>query len=230
MSMQHIERELKRAGEVNLAWIVAGVRKEFQARGHGKDIPLPGTPIELATRPQKEVEQPFYVIPESIGVRSTLEIGGKSVDQLEAEVKSVRKPSGYTLDMMHSPEFATLEEVTPVELIKLRVREFGLTGTPTTTQLFERATHSRIGNMALELCRTEVGPHQAIADTKQPLNDVYYIAHEPIADRGGHLRVFSLARDASGLWLDDAWALPGCGWDPGSRLGFALREIEPVKA
>ncbi|MDO8618888.1 MAG: hypothetical protein Q7R49_02975 [Candidatus Daviesbacteria bacterium] len=53
--MQHIERELKRAGEGNLAQIVAVVRKEFQARGHGKDIPLPGTQIEVATMVQPEV-------------------------------------------------------------------------------------------------------------------------------------------------------------------------------
>lgn len=53
--MQHIERELKRAGEGNLAQIIAGVRKEFQARGHGKDIALPGTQIEAITMVQREV-------------------------------------------------------------------------------------------------------------------------------------------------------------------------------
>lgn len=53
--MQHIERELRRAGEGNLAQIIAGVRKEFQARGHGKDIALPGTQIEAITMVQREV-------------------------------------------------------------------------------------------------------------------------------------------------------------------------------
>lgn len=181
------------------------------------------------TKPQKAVEQPFYVISEGTGIRFTCDIGGKPVDQLEAEVKSVRKASD-ALNMMHGPKFTTLEEVTPQELIKLRVRDFGLTGTPTTTQVFERATHSRIGNMALELCRAEVGPHQAIADTEQPLNDVYYIAYEPITDRDGDPSVFGLERDDGGLWLYGPWAGPEGGWDPEDQLVFALRKIEPVKA
>ena len=183
----------------------------------------------VARRPQTAAES-LYFIPEGVGVRSSLDIGGKPVDQLAADAKRVRTLSGYALDMMHNPKFTTLEEVTPQELIKLRVQDLGLTGTPTTTEVFERATHSRIGNTALELCRAEVGPHQAIADTEQPLNDWYYIAHKPITDRDGDPSVFGLERNAGGLWLDGRWAKPDYGWRPGDRLVFALRNIESVKA
>ena len=178
----------------------------------------------VARRPQTAAES-LYFIPEGVGVRSSLDIGGKPVDQLEADTLS-----GYALDMMHNPKFTTLEEVTPQELIKLRVQDLGLTGTPTTTEVFERATHSRIGDMALELCRAEVGPHQAIADTEQPLNDWYYIAHEPITDRGGYMGVFSLERRADWFWLDGDWARPDGRWRPGDQFVFALRNIESVKA
>ena len=228
--MQHIERELKRAGEGNLAQIVAVVRKEFQARGHGKDIPLPGTQIEVATGPQTAVEESLYLIPEGVGVRFTREIGGKSAEQLEAEAKSVRNVSSYALDMMHNPKFTTLPEVTPVELIKLPVSALGLPGTPTTRQIFERAPKCRVGDMALELCRAEVGPHQAIKDTEQPLNDYYSIMHEQIAGRGDGLRVFAVVRNGVGLWLRDSWAGPGGGWDPEVQVVFALRKVEPAKS
>lgn len=203
---------------------------------HGQDLIagqiIPKRALKQTTGSEAtlKVEQPLYVIPENVGIRFNRNIGGKNPEQLEAEVKSVRNVGGYALDIIHSPKFATLEEVTPVELIKLRVQDLGLSGIPTTTQVFERATHSRIGNMALELCRAEVGLHQAIADTEQPLNDVYYIAHEPIAGRGGRPFVFSLGRGAGGLWLGDDWAGPEGRWGPGGRLVFALRHIEPVKA
>lgn len=184
----------------------------------------------VVTRPPRAVEQPFFEITEDLGIRFTREVGGKSVEQLEAEAKSVRNVSAYALDMAHNPKLTTLEEVTPQELIKLRVQELGLPGTPTTKQIIERATHSKIGNMALELCRAEVGLHQAIADKEQSLGDYYYIMHEPIVDRHGLPRVFLLARYVDGLWLGGYWARSDGRWDPGFRLVFALRNIEPVKA
>lgn len=169
-----------------------------------------------------------YEIPEGIGIRFNREIGGKTAEQLEVEAKAVRRV--YVSDIMHSPKFGTLKEVTLQELIKLRVKDLGLPRTPTTKQIFERAAHSRIGNMVLELCRAEVGPHQATADKDQPLGDYYYIMHEPIADRSGYPSVFELGRDGDGLWLYGAWATPGSRWGPGTRLVFALRNIEPIKA
>lgn len=184
----------------------------------------------VATRLQRAVEQPFFEIPEDLGIRFTREIGGKSVEQLETEAKSVRNVSGYGLDMMHNPKFTTLEEIILQELIKLRVQDLGLSGIPTTKQIVERATHSRIRNMALELCRAEVGPHLAIADKDQPLGNYYYIMHEPLTDRGGDPRVFALGRGGDGLWLGGDWASPGSRWGPESQFVFALRNIEPVKA
>lgn len=52
----------------------------------------------VATRLQRTAEQPFFEIPEDLGVRFTLEIGGKSVKQLKAEAESVRHVSRYALD------------------------------------------------------------------------------------------------------------------------------------
>lgn len=176
------------------------------------------------------VEQLLFVIPEGTGIRFTRNIGGKPMEQLEAEAKGVGNVNRYGMDILHNPKFTTLEKVTPQELIKLRVQDLGLAGTPTTEQVLERATHSRIGNMILELCRAEVGPHQRIADKEQPLNDFYYIAHEQIADRHGIPRVFLVARGVLGLWLSAVWVEPDSRRNPEHQLVFALRNIEPVKA
>ncbi|OGE26884.1 hypothetical protein A3C32_01680 [Candidatus Daviesbacteria bacterium RIFCSPHIGHO2_02_FULL_41_14] len=179
---------------------------------------------------QRLAEESLYFIPEGVGVRWPLEIGGKPADQLEAEAKRVRTLSEYALDMAHNPKFTTLEKVTPVELIKLPVSALGLPGTPTTRQIFERVPQCRVEDMALVLCRAEVGLHQAIKDTAQPLNDYYYIMHEPLADRDGDPHVFGLERDDSGLWLNDGWALPVDRWIPDDQVVFALRKVKPVKS
>ncbi|OGW74342.1 MAG: hypothetical protein A3J72_02985 [Nitrospirae bacterium RIFCSPHIGHO2_02_FULL_40_19] len=184
----------------------------------------------VATKPQRAVEQPFYMIPEGLGVRFIREIGGKSADQLEVEAKGVRTVTEYASDMIHNPKFTTLPKVTPQELIRLPVSALGLFGTPTTRQIFERAPQCRVGDMVLELCRAEVGLHQAIKDTEQPLNDYYYIMHKQLASRHGRLRVFSLERSADGLFLNGGWAEPDGRWDPRSQVVFALRKVEPVKS
>lgn len=142
----------------------------------------------------------------------------------------MRYVSEYTIDVGPNPKFTTLKEVTLQELIKLRVRDLGLGGTPTTKQIVERATHSTIENMALELCRAEVGLHQAIADTEQPLGDCYYIMHKPITGFLGQPCVFGLANNGNGLLLYGTWANPDSRWDPENQLVFALRKIEPIKA
>lgn len=181
------------------------------------------------TKPNKAVEQPFFEISEDLVSRFTREIGGKPVEQLEAEAKAVRNVSVYASDLMHSPKFEVLEDVISQELGKLPVLALGLPGTPTTRQIFARIPQCRVGAYTLELCRAEVGPHQAIADKDQPLGDAYFIMHEPITDRGGLPDVFFLERDGHGLWLGCGWAGPGSRWDPGYRLVVALRKNEPVK-
>ena len=199
------------------------------------DAAIAGTKASLASleltavaEPQKATES-LYFIPEGVGVRWALEIGGKSADQLEVEAKGVKTVTGYASDMIHNPKFTTLEKVTPVELIKLPVSALGLPGNPTTREIFERAPKCRVGDMALELCRAEVGPHQAIKDTDQPLNDYYSIMHEQLTDRSGNLGVFGVGHNADGLFLDDTWAGPGSKWDPGSLVVLALRKVESVK-
>lgn len=186
----------------------------------------------VATKPQKAVEQPFYAIPEGVGVRSALEIGGKSAQQLEEELTQLGMHiSSYALDMMHSPAFTTLKDPTPIELLKLRVRDLGFRGTPTTKQIFEGAQNSKVGEMILGLCPAEVGPHQRLNDSEQLLNnDRYSIAHQQIASRLGYPRVFVLARRADWLWLGDPWTKAGDRWHPEDQLVFALRNPQPVKA
>ena len=207
---------------------IAQARRILEAAG----VVDPAIKDQTATiRPQDQAaEHDFYVIPEGIGVRSTLEIGGKSAEQLEEEMKQAGiNISAYTRYMLYSLAFTTLDHPQEVELLKLRVQDLGLSGTPTTNQIFERAQKSTYGEFRLGLCPAEVGPHQRLSDTDQPLNDWYTIAMHQITGRLGSPRVFVLARDARGLGLYDRWAEPYFQWVPDDRIVFSLRKFELLK-
>lgn len=165
----------------------------------------------------KNVEHVYTSFPEGKIRRETVEIGGKSSQQLEAELKQKSiNISSYTEDMLHSPDFTTLKDPQDIDMIRLKVQDLGLPGNPTTDQICARAKE-----LGLELCPAEVGPHLRLKDTDQTMGDWYWIGMKQIADRGGRLHVFRLARDVDGLWLDDWCALPG-GWWPESRFVFGL--------
>ena len=189
-----------------------------------------------AVKPQTQVvEDEFYAIPEGIGVISTLKIGGQSAGQLEAAVKATgREIDVYASDLIHSPQFEVLEEVTSQELLKLPVRALGLPDNPTTAEILERIPHCRYQygdeKYALELPRAEVGPHKAIADKDQAEDDCYYIIHQPITDRDGDPSVFLVGHDSYGRFLVGSWVDPDYRWDRDYQLVVALRKVEPVKS
>ncbi len=127
--------------------------------------------------------------------------------------------SGYALDMVKNPEFTTSPTPTKKDTVGLSVKALGLTGTPTTDQVYVRADE-----LGLELCPAEVGLHKRIQNTKQPMRDWEYIAMKTISGRNGDPDVFELGRNGDGLWLFDNWAKPGYRWNPGNVLVFCLRK------
>ena len=188
----------------------------------------------VAVKPEESVEKPFYMIPEGEVVKFIQEIGGKSAEQLEAEVKSTgREVTIYASDSIHSPKFEVLDEVTPQELAKFPVRALRFRGNPTTRQLYEKIPQTRCRidgeEYILELPRAEVGPHKAIADKDQALNDWYYVMHEPITGRHGDPGVFEVEHDSVGRFLYGRWASPDDRWAPDDQLVVALRKLESVK-
>jgi len=196
------------------------------------DAAIAGTRASLASLEavKLQAEQLFYMIPEGEGLRFNLDIGGKSAEQLEDEVKATgREVTIYASDMIHSPKFEVLGKITTQRLLKFPVRALGLLGNPTTTEILERIPQCQYGEDALELPRAEVGPHKTIADKDQPKDDYYYVMHQPITDRYGDPRVFGVEHDSHGRFLHGGWADPARRWNPDDQLVVALRKIESVK-
>jgi len=154
--------------------------------------------------------------------RSELEIGGKNVEEIENEFKDKNiNVSDYAKDMLHSPDFTTLKNPERINLVRLKVKDLGLSNGATTGEIYARAEE-----YGLELCPGEAGPRQRLKDFDQPLGDYYRIAMKQIADRDGNPYVFSLSRHVDGLWLGYYYAESSYEWNEDSRFVFRFRKLE----
>jgi hypothetical protein len=169
---------------------------------------------------QAGIEHVYTSFPEGKIKMQKLEIGGKSKQELVAEMKQAGiNIYEYAQQMMDSPDFTTLPQKDDIDLVRLRVQDLGLKGTPTTDEVYAKASE-----LGLDLCPAEVGPQLRLKDKDQPLGEWYFIGMKQIAGRRGDPSVFYLVRNEDGLWLDDGWAFPVGKWNPDDEFVFALRK------
>ena len=168
------------------------------------------------------LEHVYTSFPEKKIRRESVEIGGKTTEQLIAEMEAAHiNISDYAKSMMKNRDFIpgkTREEAT---LIRLTVADLGFKTSATTDQIYERAQ-----TLGLELCPPDTGPNYRLKYKDQPLNEWVRIGMKQIADSGGDPDVFRLGRSGDGLWLDSRWALPDDTWNPDGGFVFRLRKSE----
>ncbi len=169
------------------------------------------------------IEHIFTKFPEGKVSLSELEIGGKTKDELVAEIEEKgMKIYDYARDMLNSPDFTTLENPEEISLVRLKVGDLGFTKNPTTDEIYARAAE-----LGLELCPAETGPHQRLKDSEQPLGDYYRIAMKQLTVRHGRPNVFYVYSNDDGLWLNYRWAKPDSKWFLGGQFVFRLRQVSP---
>ncbi len=168
------------------------------------------------------LEHVYTSFPEKKIRRESVEIGGKTTEQLIAEMEAAHiNISDYAKSMMKNRDFIpgkTREEAT---LIRLTVADLGFKTSATTDQIYERAQ-----TLGLELCPPDTGPNYRLKYKDQPLNEWVRIGMKQIADSGGSPYVFRLERDVGGLWLRRSWASPDSAWIPDVEFVFRLRKSE----
>jgi hypothetical protein len=169
-----------------------------------------------------DVEYIYISFPEGKIRRQQVEIGGKTKEQLQSELKQAGvNVSSYAEDMMNSPDLTTLPIPQALDTVRLKVGDLGLSGYPTTDQVYRKAQE-----LGLDLCPAEVGPRLRLQYTDQPMGEWVYVGMEQINDLNGNPNVFGLERHVDGLWLDGIWALPDDGWSPNNEFVFCLRKSE----
>ena len=173
----------------------------------------------IFARLPKTVEHVYTSFPEGKIRRDHIEIGGKTSQELQDMMAKSGIKFEHAKFMMDSPDFTVSENPEPIDLIRLRVGNLGLSGNLTTDQIYKR-----IEELGLELCPAEVGPRYRLARQDQPTNGWVNIGMKPISDQDGDPLAFSLAHLTDGLRLHDGIAKPDDAWPPESWFVFRLRK------
>ncbi len=168
------------------------------------------------------LEHVYTSFPEKKIRRESVEIGGKSKEQLISEMEaSGINISDYAKSMMENPDFITGTNREEAKLVRLTVADLGFKTSATTDQIYERAQA-----LGLELCPPDTGPNYRLQYKDQPLEEWVRIGMKQITGQGGDPDVFGLVRYDDGLWLYSGWALPGNAWNPGNGFVFRFRKAE----
>lgn len=198
-------------------WIVDGRNRLNQARTPQERALMKGH-LSLMEA-ELETFSATPALPEGAIRLPDLTIGGKSPGELEESLASGGfRVSDWAKDMLRSRDFTTLPNQQSISLVKVSPLNMGMTGNPTLSEIVERAKVFSLGKVP-----AEVAPYLRMADTDQPLGDLYFTAMEPIADSDGDPNVFELERDEDGSWLRGDWADPDDQWRPRDQFVFALR-------
>jgi hypothetical protein len=165
----------------------------------------------------------YTSFPEKKIRRESVEIGGKSKEQLISEMEAQGiNISDYAKSMMDNPDFITGTNPEEAKLVRLTVADLGFKTSATTDQIYERAQA-----LGLELCPADTGPNYRLQYKDQPLGEWVRIGMKQISDSVGvYPLVFDLVRHDDVLWLSRDWALPGNAWYPDIEFAFRFRKVE----
>lgn len=160
-------------------------------------------------------------MPHEFPVWKTIQIGGKSREQLLQELKAANcGVTSWAEDIMGKEAFTTLSEPESIDLARVEVRELGFTKNPTTAEIW-----ARIRELGHDVCPAEVGPHLRLQFSDQPKGDYFWVAMEAIADSGGDPNIFFVDRlDDGRRWLHADYVRPGDRWSLARRIVFRLRK------
>ncbi len=175
------------------------------------------------------IEYMYTSFPEGrIRVRmETMEIGGKNVEKLVAEMKKQKiNISDYAMDMLRSKDFMTRKKAEKETLVRIKVGDLRLPKDklPTTGEIYRR-----IEELGLELCSAETGPNYRLRYQNQPMGEWLSIGMKQISGRNDRPAVFDLGRDKHGLWMDFDWADPGRMLKSDREFVFCLRPRTKAK-
>ncbi len=163
------------------------------------------------------IEHILTSFPEGNLKRYSVEIGGKSKEQLRAELKEKDiTVTSWAEQLLDSNDFSISSTQESAELVRLTVKDLGFPNDATTDEIYAKAAE-----LGLELCPAEVGPQLRLSYTG---NDWMYIAMKQIADRDGYPDVFLLDEDVGELELSAHDAGPDDRWASDDQFVFRLRK------
>jgi hypothetical protein len=136
----------------------------------------------------KHLKHIYTSFPEGRIVKSTIEIGGKTKEDLENEMKKqnifIANEAKFVMD---GKDFITSKKPEPMNLVKLTIKDLGLDKYITIEQIEQKAQ-----KFGLELCPAEAGPYYRIDYPNQPDDEVVCMGMKPILALDGAPDIFKL--------------------------------------
>lgn len=170
----------------------------------------------------ENLEHLYTSFPEGRIERITLELGGKTPEDYEKELKKEgHRTSDYVMDMLG--KMKPSKERRETDIVRLKVSDLGLTRWTRYNEIQKRAKE-----LGLDLAPAEAGPALRLAMKDQSMGRTVIIDMEAITDRGGYPRLFGVDRRGDGSWLVDYDGNPGDLWNPDLSFAFVARK-QPLK-
>ncbi|MBU6214428.1 hypothetical protein KGM48_01095 [Patescibacteria group bacterium] len=174
------------------------------------------------------LEHMYTSFPEKKIRRDSIEVGGKSAEQLISELKAagIQITNNAMRMLLNKKAFIPTKDLEDMTLIRLAVDDLlDFEQDPSTDRIFERAQE-----LGLEICPPDTGPAWRLKYRNQPSGRLF-IGMKPITCSDGRSLgrsfVFGLTRtDDGGLWLSNDWADPDGEWFPYDTFAFRLRKPE----
>jgi hypothetical protein len=170
---------------------------------------------------QYHIEHVYTSFPEGRIRMETIQIGGKSEEQLRKEIKSAGMWMGYSRRFGESvnddlPTSKTKEEV---HLARLTVADLGFKKGGRIEGIYKRAQE-----LGLELCPAEVGPYYRLHCKGQSMGEFIYIGIEQIAGFDRESNMFRMVKGGYGVGLEYQHEEDSHSHHPDDQFLFSVRK------
>lgn len=178
------------------------------------------------------VEHVYTSFPEGQIRRQEIEIGGKTLKQLQSKLEQAGiKVSSEAKEMMEDSDFAIIPETQEVNIVRLKVESLGLFMNMTTDRVYARAQE-----LGLELCPAEVGPYMLLDDKNLlKVGEYSFIGMKQIDYEDDDYpyerlpQIFVSRHQEEGLELSCVRALPDERWYGSREFVFVLPQEKEQK-
>jgi len=184
------------------------------------DLTMMGQSQEILTSILGVLHGTHEIVVRSLPLFLTCEVGGKSRDELIAELDANNMfVSDWAKVIMSQPAWTPGKKET-VKFGRATMKELGFTHNPTWQELLDR-----IEKLGHEKCQPQDGPAIRLALKDQPVDDWFWCAMNLITDSDGDPDAFSVRRRGDGRrWLRTLWFNPANHLDLDGVVVFRLRK------
>lgn len=146
----------------------------------------------------------------------TLTVGlYKSVDEVRTAFTAVGMRLGdYAADILGKVPLGVGGQAS-VEFGRIKVKDLGFTRNASWRDIL-----TALKARGYKLCQPEDGVAIRIGYPDQPMNEIVWLAMEPVEDSSGNWSVLYVDRRDNGLWLSTRCNALGGVWRPGNELFF----------